>query len=225
MKKEFLIFLTLIAILIPSCANTQLEPIETNKTKVKTPSISIHQAAYKGDAETIIQHYKSGTNIDLKNQWNATPLHYAARSGKLDSVKTLISKGANVNAKNNNNVTPLHFAASGGSPEISLLLLKNKANVNEQDSEGLTPIHRAAQTGQIDIIEMLIKNGADVNTKNGAGLTPLELAEPATAKLLKKYGAKSAVKLGLLSEDAAKGNIDAINKHLSSGSDVNGKTP
>jgi len=103
------------------------------------------------------------------------------------------------------------------------MLLKNKANVNEQDSEGLTPIHRAAQTGQIDIIEMLIKNGADVNTKNGAGLTPLELAEPATAKLLKKYGAKSAVKLGLLSEDAAKGNIDAINQHLSSGSDVNGK--
>ena len=70
---------------------------------------------------------------------------------------------------------------------------------------------------------MLIDNGATVNTKNGAGLTPLELADPETAKILKKYGAKSAIKLGALSEDAAKGNLDAIKEHLSSGSDVNGK--
>ena len=106
MKNEFLIFLALISILIPGCrTNPQLEPIETNKNKVEPPTISIHQAAYKGDAGMIIQHYNAGTNIDLKNQWNATPLHYAARSGKLDSVKALIAKGANVNAKNNSNVT------------------------------------------------------------------------------------------------------------------------
>ena len=62
-----------------------------------------------------------------------------------------------------------------------------------------------------------------MNTKNVAGLTALELAQPEAVKILKKFGAKSATKLGLLSEDAAKGNIEAIKEHLSSGSDVNGK--
>ena len=60
MKNEFLIFLALISILIPGCrTNPQLEPIETNKNKAEAPTISIHQAAYKGDAGMIIQHYNA----------------------------------------------------------------------------------------------------------------------------------------------------------------------
>ena len=90
----------------------------------------------QGDIETILQHHAAGTDIDLRNQWNATPLHYSARSGKLIGAQALVGVGADVNAKNDDGDTPLHFAASKGSAEIVTLLLTNKAKVDEPDAEG-----------------------------------------------------------------------------------------
>ena len=201
MKNQILMTLALVILLNTGCSTPQENLTKTNQEPAETPTISIHQAAYKGDTATILQHHAAGTNIDLKNQWNATPLHYAARSGKLESAKTLVSVGANVNAKNNDNITPLHYAASRGSSTISLLLIKQKAYINEQDSEGLTPLHWAARGGHNELIDLLINNGASVNTKSEAGLTPLELADENSTETLRKHGAKSAVSLGILSED------------------------
>ena len=203
---------------------TATEPAKAKPAaKPQAPSIPIHQAAYKGDIESILQHHAAGTDIDLRNQWNATPLHYSARSGKLIGAQALVGVGADVNAKNDDGDTPLHFAASKGSAEIVTLLLTNKAKVDEPDAEGMTALHRAARGGHGAAIEVLIANGAAVNIKNKAGLTPLELADADAVEVLRKHGAQSAVKLGALSDDAANGNLEAVKQHLKAGSDVNGK--
>ena len=83
---------------------------ETSK-KTETPSVPIHQAAYKGDIEIIKQHLESGTPVNITNQYGATPLHYAARAGKNKVAELLIDYKANVNLKDSKEITPLHSAA------------------------------------------------------------------------------------------------------------------
>ena len=105
MTNKILLFLTTSCLLAAGCSSTST-PVEPPKEKVEAPSVSIHQAAYKGDIETILQHHAAGTDIDLRNQWNATPLHYSARSGKLIGAQALVGVGADVNAKNDDGDTP-----------------------------------------------------------------------------------------------------------------------
>lgn len=190
---------------------------------IEPPSVSIHQAAWKGDVESIEQHWAASTDVNSANNWNETPLHYATRSGQTAAANLLVTKGANFNAKNNEGVTPLHYSASGGHRAIVALLIAKGAKLNGKDSEGMTPLHRAARGGHRETIDLLVTNGAEVNAKNTAGLTPLELADENAAELLRKHGGKSAVKLGALSDDAANGNIESVKKHLAGGADVNGK--
>ena len=190
---------------------------------IEPPSVSIHQAAWKGDVESIEQHWAAGTDVNAANNWNATPLHYATRSGQTAAANLLVAKGANLNAKNNEGVTPLHYSASGGHWTIGALLIANGAKVNEKDAEGLTPLHRAARGGHWQTIDLLVANGAEVNAKNTAGLTPLELADEKAAEVLRGHGGKSAVKLGALCDDAANGNLESVKQHLAGGADVNGK--
>ena len=72
MTNKILLFLTAGCLVAAGCSSTPT-PVEPPKEKVEAPSASIHQAAYKGDIETILQHHAAGTDIDLRNQWNATP--------------------------------------------------------------------------------------------------------------------------------------------------------
>ena len=209
------------AALLIGCATSSYQQAST--AKIKPPSVSIHQAAWKGDVKAVEQHWAAGTDVNSLNKWNATPLHYAARAGQAAAAKLLVTKEANVHAKNNESITPLHYSASGGHSAIVALLIAKGARVNEKDAEGLTPLHRAARSGHRDTAALLIGNGAEVNVKNSAGLTPLELADENAAELLRKHGGKSAVKLGALSDDAANGNIEAVKQHLTAGTDVDGK--
>ena len=78
---------------------------------VHAPSISIHEAAWKGDIEAVKQHLTAGKTINATNNWASTPLHYAVRAGHKETAELLILKGADVNAKNNEKRNPLHRAA------------------------------------------------------------------------------------------------------------------
>ena len=207
--------------LLLGCATSPSQQAST--AIVDPPAVSIHQAAWKGDVESIEQHCAAGTDVNLRNKWNATPLHYATRAGKAAAAERLVASGANVDAKNNEGVTPLHYSASGVHRAIVALLIAKGAKVNGQDAEGLTPLHRAARGGHRDTIDLLVAKGAEVNAKNSAGLTPLELADENAAELLRRHGGKSAVKLGALSDDAANGNVESVKQHLAGGADVNGK--
>ena len=98
--------------------------------KTDSPSVPIHQAAYKGDVETIKQHLNSGTSVNKSNQYGATPLHYAARAGKDKVVALLVKYKANVNLKDSKEITPLHSASSGGHAKAVSVLIENGADWN-----------------------------------------------------------------------------------------------
>ena len=79
--------------------------------KVPKPSISIVEAAAKGDLEKVKVHLAAGTDInDRDGEHDSTALHAAAYHGKLEIVKFLISKDADINAKNRHEQTPRDVA-------------------------------------------------------------------------------------------------------------------
>ena len=87
-----LLLTTIAAVVLVGCGITQ-------QGIVQAPGISIHEAAWKGDIESVKQHLNAGETVNATNNWASTPLHYAVRAGQKETAVLLILKGANVNAK------------------------------------------------------------------------------------------------------------------------------
>ena len=64
-----------------------------------TPVVTIHKTTETGNVESVKQFLANGTDVNVKNVSEWTPLHIAAQFGHVEMVELLLSKGANVNAK------------------------------------------------------------------------------------------------------------------------------
>ncbi|HIM11138.1 TPA: ankyrin repeat domain-containing protein [Candidatus Poribacteria bacterium] len=109
--------------LVISCNN----PVQT-----KTPTVSIHLAAWGGDLEAVKQHLAAGTDVDAKNQWRATPLLKAAREGHKAISELLINNGADLNAKNVDGKTPLDYAIENNHTNIADLLRQHGGKTGKE---------------------------------------------------------------------------------------------
>ncbi len=130
----------------------------------KVLSLSLHEAAAKGDIEQVKSLISEGADVNGKdyrlNRIGMTPLHYAARGGHKDIVELLIAEGADVNATIQQDVTPVFLAAMGRSPnrkELVQFLVAKGAQVSS--------IHLFAFLGDLNKVKALLKQGVDVNAK------------------------------------------------------------
>lgn len=122
---------------------------------------TIYEAAAKGDLADVKRHLQKGTDVNIKDDNDWTPLLYSAFNGKQDVVVFLISKGADVNAASRiTGWTPLHVAADKGHLEVVKIMVGAGANVNAKDNVGMTPIRSAIGDGHKDVIEFLKQQGA-----------------------------------------------------------------
>jgi len=157
-------------------------------------------AVHSGHKEIVELLIAEGADVNLKDQFDSTPLHEAVTGGHKDIAELLIANGADVNAKNDNDGTPLRDAAEGGHKEIAELLIAEGADVNAKGGiAGGTPLHGAVTFSHKEIVELLIAKGADVNVKDGDGDTPLDFAvkykRTEIADLLRKHGGKTGDEL------------------------------
>jgi ankyrin repeat protein/beta-lactamase regulating signal transducer with metallopeptidase domain len=151
----------------------------------------IHMAAYRGDLTRVRAFVESNTGIDVRDQFNCTPLHWATLADTTQVAGFLLAKGANVNARDNLGGTPL--VAARGLDMVKLLISKG-ADVNAKIGwYPMTRLHRACSEGNEDIADVLIANGADFDAFGLRGLSPLHLAAGAghnsIVELLIKRGA------------------------------------
>jgi hypothetical protein len=93
---------------------------------------ALHEAAARGDIETVKELLDKGEMIDTKGM-RGTPLMEACYEGQLEVVKYLVGKGANVNAIGYTTVgnTPLSEAAYNGHKEIMRFLVENGADIDK----------------------------------------------------------------------------------------------
>jgi len=167
-------------------------------------TMGIHDAAKRGDLDKVKYLLEEKPEwINLKNEYDLTPLHSAADGGSKEVAELLIEKGADVNAKNKYGMTALMFAAMRGHTETVRALLVAGADVNAKEEaggkmyiaqqrgknknygvfstpgvfvSGMTALMFASGFGHEFTVEALIANGADVNAKDKGDRTALMLA-------------------------------------------------
>ncbi|WP_111980098.1 ankyrin repeat domain-containing protein [Algibacillus agarilyticus] len=72
----------------------------------------LHDAALRGNVNTVQTLLAEGTKVDSKNKQGATPLHWAAFKGHVEVAKILLKKGADINAETTKGSTPLRLATT-----------------------------------------------------------------------------------------------------------------
>ncbi len=149
-----------------------------SKTTVSTPDVDLHSAVVTDDLESIHQHIKAGSDLNVLEPSRAsTPLITAAFMGKAEAAKILIDAGADLNYQNADGSTALHTAAAFGKTEVAKILIAAGADLNLQNNYGSTALHTAAFLCRVEIVDALLKKGADKTLKNKAGQTAFETVE------------------------------------------------
>lgn len=180
-------------------------------------SDSIWSAVRAGDIETISHYLSDGADINARDsEFGMTPLSWAALLDQTEAIELLIQKGADVNAKNRDGGTPLHAAAFLGRTEAAELLIQKDADVNAKNNNGETPLDATSADWETTKSIATILQVKLEPEKIKAGRTEV-------AKLLKQH-IPNVSNVDIWAA-AAEGNIEAIQRYVSSGGDLNAKEP
>jgi ankyrin repeat protein len=155
----------------------------------------IHDAARRGDVETVRKLLDQGVSVEARDQTGEAPLVSAALAGHADVAAVLVERGAETGVRNDRGLTPLHGAAYAGSLDTVRLLVDSGAPVNDAENVfKVTPLIVAAEEGHADVIGFPIEHGADFERTERTGYSALSRAvfrdKPEAMDALLKAGAR-----------------------------------
>ena len=78
--------------------------------KVKHGCTTLHMAAWKGNPEKVSELLEGGANVNVKDNFDQTPLIFASMKGELKVAQVLVDAGADLQAMNKWNNTALNLA-------------------------------------------------------------------------------------------------------------------
>ena len=109
----------------------------------------------------------AGALVDIRDQYQSTPLQKAAIAGNLLSVKILLENGADPSLHNSLGLNALQQAAGRGFKEIVRTLLDHGAEIDAYDASCPTRPYPALATAVFYnkpmTVELLLQRGANVN--------------------------------------------------------------
>jgi hypothetical protein len=129
-------------------------------TAINESSVSLHDAARRGDLQRLQEFLKDGKAVDARDFKGVTPLGYAVGHDQLSIVKVLIDGGANLNEVDSAGNSAVHFAAGYGRVKILEHLLARSASPLKVNKMGLTPLAAAQQNKHQQIVAILQRHGA-----------------------------------------------------------------
>ena len=81
-----------------------------------------------------------GADINVKDEYERTPLHYHAQVNNVERVALLLEKGADIEAQDKYKNTPLHFAEYNA--EVAQLFIQKGADIKAKDNMGHNVMER-----------------------------------------------------------------------------------
>ena len=113
-----------------------------------------------------------GADVNVKDEYDRTPLHYHAQVNDIERVTLLLEKGADIESKTAYDETPL--LGAGYHPEVTALLIAKGANVKAKDDMNHNPMEVMLYSVQSIDISKAAKT-AELYLK--AGLKPTKFAK------------------------------------------------
>jgi ankyrin repeat protein len=180
------------------------DPEEVNEESgwIRAP---LPAALYKRHFRVADLLYRHGADVEVRGDYEKTPLHIASWCGDVDIMRWLFDHGADANIWDEARTTPLYLAAMGMHLEAAQMLLDHNADPNWQHNEG-TPLHWALAEDlslideevlnfDVDVVRLLLEHGADVTISDSLlHSTALHRASSGgwleVVRLLLSYGAK-----------------------------------
>merc|ERR1719379_3202041 len=129
-------------------------------TAINETSVSLHDAARRGDLQRLQEFLKDGKAVDARDFKGVTPLGYAVGHDQLSIVKFLIDAKANVNEVDGAGNSAVPFAAGYGRAKVLEHLLARGANASKVNQMGMTPMAAAQQNNQQQAVALLQRHGA-----------------------------------------------------------------
>lgn len=149
--------------------NPEMKAFFDQVQEKKRKNIFYYATAFN-DKEAVSMLIAAGNDVNIKDEFDYTPLYRAAANNNIEIAEILIAAGADVNIQSGENKkTPLHRAVEKNNKEIVHMLIAEGADVNIQNKDGNTPLHFAVIDNDAEIIRMLIAAGADINIQNKNG--------------------------------------------------------
>ncbi|AWW50860.1 ankyrin repeat domain-containing protein [Wolbachia endosymbiont of Folsomia candida] len=156
----------------------------------------------------------TGSQVNLQDYENKTPLHYADR---LKTIEVLLTReDIDPLVKDDNGKTPFCYAKEGNRPEIIKALMSNKYGADKNSL-----LHLAAERGYVELLDDILKEGINVNILNGKNQSPIYLAAEkghlSVVKSLLKKGANpiSAINYGIKSNNLELLKILLVGRNIS----------
>ncbi|CAH8627266.1 unnamed protein product [Heterobilharzia americana] len=120
----------------------------------------------------IIQDRKCDVNV--RDNFDRTPLHLASSSGNLAMVKVLILGRAIVDPIDKFGITPLFWAVYNNHKHVAVYLIESGAKHNRVTKQGFTIIHFIAESNAVSILRYLYRKFQILNydVADNNGVTP-----------------------------------------------------
>ncbi|XP_062618727.1 ankyrin-3-like [Saccostrea cucullata] len=127
--------------------------------------------------QTIECLIKYGTKVNLRNNFECSPLHFCIfNKVPRNTIELLISNGADINLCFKSGESLLHTACKLGYDIMVQVLLNKGININLRDTDGDSPLWNACLNGHEGTVKFLLSNGANINLSNDKGDTALHVA-------------------------------------------------
>lgn len=157
-----------------------------------TPIYYLIDSSDGSETEILQILIKSGSLINISDNYGITPLHLVSFKGQDEYLSILLQNNAEINCFDSYNRLPINYAIMEGQLNSAYLLLEGGSKINVKDIDGNSLLHYAVSSKGNSLLFsiMLIDRKINLNTQNNDGDTALMLVAKKNPKenvrLLKK---------------------------------------
>jgi ankyrin repeat protein len=136
--------------------------------------LRLHEAAVRGDLETIARLLAEGLDIDARDPDGRTPVMAATVARQTASVRVLVEAEADVDIRDDRLDNPLLYAGAEGLLDILRLVNEAGADPAITNRYGGIALIPACERGHVEVVRYLLEESdVDVDHVNNLGWTGL----------------------------------------------------